>query len=151
MIRFGKKLIEVFLYIVSVKEDGYHVFMDATVSGKRVKMLLDTGASRTVLDKDTLMRLHEGIEMEVNQDMAAGLGSAEIENFITLVDLEMGGPKSLLIPQWQVGVLDLSIVNESYSRIGMQAIAGVIGSDILVTYGAVVDYKKKKLYLEEGL
>ena len=50
------------LYIIPIQEDGFHVFLEASVNGHNIFMLLDTGASRTVFDLETIKSIHEGIE-----------------------------------------------------------------------------------------
>jgi len=134
------------LEILHIKEDGYHIFVKITINGHDARMLLDTGASRTVFDMETIKMLHAGIEMEANEDKATGLGTNSVENYIAIVDsFAIGG---LTISDFQVGVLDLSHVNTSYSNIDMPSIAGVVGSDLLVKYNAVIDFGKLMLLLE---
>ncbi len=134
------------LEIQHIKEDGYHIFVMITINGQNVRMLLDTGASRTVFDMETIKMIHTGIEMEANEDRATGLGTNSVENYIAVVDIfAIGG---LTIKDFQVGILDLSHVNTSYSNIDMPSIAGVVGSDLLVKYSAVIDLRKTMLFLE---
>ena len=45
-------------------------------------------------------------------------------------------------------MLDLSHVNQSYEQIGLKPIDGVLGSDVLLKYNAVIDYEKKILKLK---
>jgi len=51
------------------------------------------------------------------------------------------------IANYNAAVLDLSHVNESYEKLGIEPIDGVLGSDILCDYNAVIDYEKKELSL----
>ena len=142
------KTIEIPLYILAIQDDGYHVFLELKVNDVKVYMLLDTGASRTVFDIETLRKIHTGIVMEENEDKATGLGSNAVDNFIASINkLEIGGLK---IKNYETGVLDLSHVNTSYAKINIPAIAGVFGSDILMDYNAVISYKKKTLKLFKG-
>jgi predicted aspartyl protease len=139
------KTVEIPLYILAIQDDGYHVFLEISVNDTKVYMLLDTGASRTVFDLETLKKIHAGIEMEENEDKATGLGSNSVDNFMAVVDkLEIG---SMKIKNFEVGVLDISHVNVSYSKIDIPPIAGVFGSDILMRFDAVINYKKKTLKL----
>jgi predicted aspartyl protease len=135
------------LYIIAIKEDGYHVFLEIKVNDQKVFMLLDTGASRTVFDMDTIKKIHAGIEMEENEDRATGLGTNTVENFVAVIDnLEIG---ELKIKNYETGVLDLTHVNTSYANINIPPIAGVFGSDLLMHFDAVISYKKKLLKLYE--
>lgn len=140
-----EKLIKVPLEITCIKEDGYHIFINICVDGQKVRMLLDTGASRTVFDSTSIKNIHADIELEENEDKATGLGSDTVENFIAIIgSLSLG---ELEINDFQVGVLDLQHVNTSYERIDLLPIAGVLGSDLLVKYQAIIDLKEKVLKL----
>lgn len=133
------------LYIIPIQDDGYHVFLEAKVNDQKVIMLLDTGASRTVFDLETIKKIHTGIEMEENEDRATGLGTNSVENFVAVIDsFEIG---ELKIKSFETGVLDLSHVNQSYQKIDISPIAGVLGSEILMRFDAVINYKKKILNL----
>ena len=147
MLGTRKKYFDIPLEIVGIKEEGYHVFVNITTNGKPVRMLLDTGASRTVFDVETLKNLHAGLELEENEDKATGLGSDAVDNYIAILDeIGVGGLK---VADYQVGLLDLQHVNQSYGRIGMPPIAGVMGSDLLMFFKAVISYKDEKLILEK--
>ena len=146
MIQRRKGKSHVFLYMVPLQEDSYHVFLDAKVNDKKIRLLLDTGASRTVLDKNYIMALDGDLNIEMNPEMATGLGSSQVENYMCELDsLELG---DLRIENWQIGLLDLSHVNQSYANVGINGIEGVLGSDILIYYNAVINYKKKSLVLD---
>src|ERR1043166_4601771 len=120
------------LQIINIREEGFHVFLDIRVNGKPARMLLDTGASHTVFDIEMLKEMHAGIELHENEDKATGLGSSSVENFIAEISLlNLGG---LRMADYSVGVMDLSHVNERYRHIGLPAIAGVLGSDILMEF-----------------
>ncbi|HVA98908.1 MAG TPA: clan AA aspartic protease, partial [Bacteroidia bacterium] len=53
----------------------------------------------------------------------------------------------LEIKKQPVLLLDLSHVNTSYESIGLKPIDGVLGSDLLLKYDAIIDYKKCELRL----
>ena len=54
----------------------------------------------------------------------------------------------LLIENYDVVLLDLSHVNHSYEQANLKTIDGVLGSDILLQYNAIIDYEKKILKLK---
>jgi hypothetical protein len=147
MFRLRKTQVEIPLYAVDIKEDGYHLFLEVTINGNKGVMLLDTGASRTVFDMHTLQQWHNDIPMEVNEDKATGLGSNQVESYVTSIDkLEIG---EIVVNNFETGVLDLSHVNESYSNIDIPPIAGVFGSDLLMMFDAIISYKDRKLVLDK--
>jgi predicted aspartyl protease len=133
------------LELMAIKEEGYHIFILIKVHGHEVRMLLDTGASRTVFDSGSLKEIYAEMELEENEDKATGLGSNTVDNYIGMLKQIEIGP--LVIADYQVGVMDLQHVNESYATMDMPQIAGVIGSDLLVKYNAVIDFGERSLRL----
>ncbi|WDF69840.1 aspartyl protease family protein [Sphingobacterium oryzagri] len=136
------------LEILDLQGDGYHLLVDVVLFDKPFKMVLDTGASKTVLDKNTL--LHAGISEEKFQNtdiLSTGLGTNSMQSFM----LEI--PK-FEINEWQqkkfiTAVLDLSSINYAYEQMDIAPVIGVIGGDILRPYGAKIDYSKQTLTLRQ--
>ena len=54
----------------------------------------------------------------------------------------------LEIENYRTVLLDLSHVNASYEQVGLKPVDGVLGSDILKMYKAVIDYEKKIVKLK---
>jgi hypothetical protein len=50
---------------------------------------------------------------------------------------------------WQVVLIDLAHVNETYRRLSSKQVAGLIGSDFLLRYHAVINYRKMQLVLRK--
>jgi hypothetical protein len=55
----------------------------------------------------------------------------------------------LICNNYQAVAMNLSHVNYAYAQIGQKPIEGVLGSDLLKKYKAVIDYPKRKLYLSK--
>jgi hypothetical protein len=51
------------------------------------------------------------------------------------------------VKNYKTVVIDLSHVNVAYAQLKQKPIDGVLGSDILKRYKAVIDYGKRKLVL----
>jgi hypothetical protein len=82
-------------------------------------------------------------EMEENEQLATGLGTREMQSQVLwLNELKIG---ELSIRKYPAVVIDMSHVNLSYSELDLEPIDGVLGSDILLKYGAVIDYKKMRM------
>lgn len=141
-----RKFTSIPLEISTIKEDGYHIFVNISIKDIPVRMLLDTGASRTVFDTDSIKKTVNGIEMEENEDKATGLGTNTVENFVAIIDYFKIG--DLELNDLQVGVMDLKHVNISYNNIHILPVGGVLGSDLLVRYNGIIDLKKRELLLE---
>ncbi|WP_437921664.1 aspartyl protease family protein [Sphingobacterium sp. LRF_L2] len=136
------------LEILELQGDGYHLLLDVYLFDKPFKMVLDTGASKTVLDKETL--LHSGISEDTFQNtdiLSTGLGTNSMQSFVLNIPL-------FKIHSWQqknfeTAVLDLSSINYAYEQMNLPRVIGVVGGDILRPFGAKIDYTKKMLTLRD--
>lgn len=132
--------------LLDIEGDGKHLIVNAKVNEKPARLLIDTGASRTVFDFNRIHLFEKGKKPELHSKVSSGLGTSTMESHvITLKSLHFG---KLAIKNYSTVLLDLSHVNDSYKRIRKKPIDGVIGSDLLLKYKAVVDYRKLSLTLE---
>lgn len=137
------KKIKIPIDVVSLQEDGYHLFVDGSIAGHQARLLIDTGASKTVLDKNFIVAKFPNLTLETNEQLTTGVGTNTLQSeFTEISDLSIG---KLKMKQYKVAVLDLMHVNETYSTIQLPAIHGVIGCDLLVEQRAVINMKKKQL------
>lgn len=134
------------LEIVTIDEGGgIHLCAEITLNRKKCKMVLDTGASRTVFDQDEIKRYVKEDITEIAGKMSAGLGTDSMQTHSVLV--KKMKLKSLEITDYEGLALDLTVLNNSYEQLGYKKVIGVLGSDILQKYEAVIDFGKKKLTL----
>ncbi len=132
------------LEIILIEEDGCHIFTKGKINGKKVRLLIDTGASRTVFDKNRIIELF-GSEVEFikMEKLSTGLGTNTMESeTVNLKELKLGRIK---LKPYTAVVLDMVHVNQSYQMLHLPKIDGVIGGDILAALQAVIDYKNKEL------
>ena len=142
-----KRISNIPIDLVQIDEDGYHLMISAKIGRKKVRLLIDTGASRSVFDKTRLDAIlgNKDNEYETLEQLSTGLGTNSMESQTTcLKSFKLGDIK---IKNLDVVVLDLNHVNESYAMIGVKGIDGVLGSDILKKYEAVIYYREKRLKL----
>jgi len=134
--------------VISLQADGFHIITEVEIFDKKFNLVIDTGASKTVLDKDTL--LHSGIDEENFQStdiLSTGLGTNSMESFmLTLPEFKL---QDWSVKDLSVAVLDLSAINHAYSQIDLEPIIGVLGGDILKPYGGVINYKTSTLLLNK--
>jgi predicted aspartyl protease len=141
-----KELIIIPLEVANV-ELGYHLMLQAKIGRKKVRMLVDTGASMTVFDKSRLqIILNQGNDdFEKIEQLSTGLGTNSMEGAMAMLpSLHFG---TLKIRNFSTVVLDISHVNESYQLLGFKSIDGVLGSDILMKYQAEISFASLELRL----
>ncbi len=123
-----------------------HILVEVEVYNRTFRMVVDTGASKTVFDKTQLDHLlADQLLLEPSETLSTGLGTNSMESF----NMEI---PSLAIGEWKIkklktAVLDLSSINYAYQQMDLEPVIGVLGGDIFSNYGAVIDYAKKTLKL----
>lgn len=122
-----------------------HFEVKANLNGVSGSFILDTGASNTCVGLDKAEKF--GLVSEASDIKAAGAGSSEMEARISPENLfRLGRWKKKKLP---VVLLDLSHVNFALTSRESEAIDGIIGADVLRKGSAVIDYKKKMLFLKK--
>jgi predicted aspartyl protease len=134
--------IEIFAF-----EQGYHLFVDAKINNEIIKMVLDTGASKTVFDFNKIKQYYSHkINYQLNDFPSVGIGTNNLETFSFIIPEILIG--KLKIENFPTVLIDMNIINESYIKLNLPEIIGILGSDILVEYNSVIDMKNKILKFE---
>ena len=133
-------------------EDGFHLLVNIRVNGKMARLLIDTGASQTVFDKERIVNFLKKEKFEKHDKLSTGLGTSNIKSHLAVIEkisLNKIVRKDSFgeIKNYKTVVIDLSHVNTAYKQMNQKPIDGVLGSDILKKYNAVIDYGKRKLTL----
>jgi predicted aspartyl protease len=131
--------------VLLIEDAGYHLLVKAKVNGKSAVLLIDTGASKTVFDKDKVQRFVSESSFTSLGKLSTGLGTAKMQTHSALLKKFQIG--SLMLLQFETIVINLSHVNQTYARLDLPEIDGVLGSDLMLKYHALIDYKKKQLTL----
>ena len=123
-------------------KSGHYQAM-AQVGDQRLSLIIDSGASTSVLDNASAVRLR--LPLRRTRTRISGLGApAQRALSARLDDVRLG---SLRLDSLPVMVLDLSHVNQSLRDEGIELADGVIGADLLVQREAVLDFVSGVLYL----
>src|ERR1700761_4483052 len=131
------------LQIIDLNADGFHPLVNININGKPFTMVIDTGASKTALDKNLFLRANKKATLSTSEKLSTGLGTTTMKSFTTTVeDFRIG---DLKISDFEVAVLDLSAINIAYEQMGHPQVLGVLGGDVLMYYKAVIDYGKKTI------
>lgn len=111
----------------------------------QITVILDTGASHTVLDRQRAERFK--LETVDREGLAAGLGTVtQAVSGGTLTDVRFG---PVVFDTLAVAVLDLSHVNQALAMMGVEPIDGIVGADLLLGGDAVIDYASQSLYMRQ--
>ena len=137
--------IEVPINIINIEGDGFHLIAEGMINNKPARFVVDTGASRTVFDKDRILNFIDNPEFNEKEGISAGIGGTDLSSFIfNIEELSFG---NLIINDYQAVAMDLSNVNNSYAMLKLPPVDGVLGGDLMKKYQAVINYKLKKMRL----
>jgi hypothetical protein len=137
------KKITVPLELINLNNDGFHLLVEVFVFGQKFNLVLDTGASKTVLDK-TIVEQNCLLEnLLVSDQLSTGLGTNNMQSYSIHIDtLKIG---RLYIKNLEIAVLDLSMISSAYQNLNLPPIIGVLGGDILQQYKTIIDYNKLQM------
>lgn len=136
-------MVKIPLEILTLEDESYHLLVSVTINGDiQGKMVVDTGASRTVVDASLAFDADESKE----QPYTSGIGG-QVEVAFTNLDSLVFGVFEL--EDISLAMIDLSAVNEAYEKVSKQRILGLLGSDLLLKYKAKIDYKEECMQLEK--
>lgn len=132
--------------VLKIDADGFHLMIKLKINGKPANLIIDTGASKTVFDIKRIEKFVGAKKFDTHDKLSSGLGTNTMQSQLTKLDkINIG---KIEIKNYDTILLDLSHVNNSYEQAGLKAIEGVLGSDILLKYKAVIDYDKKEMKLK---
>jgi len=117
------------------------LFLTATVQGQPATLLLDTGGSQ-FLDLAVARRL--GLDLADATEPGYGLSGGPVAVKLAQVDLKLG---DLSVTGLPVSCIDLGPLRDLHLRQGIPVFDGILGSELLATLRARVDYEKLTLEL----
>jgi len=135
-------MIEIPLQIIELEHENYHILIEGNFEDEAPSCwIIDTGASKTVFDKN----LSSYYEMNDSDDMedfqSAGINQGMTETSVGKLNFLRFG--NLKIIEHKVALIDLNHVNEIYEKYTSYRIAGLLGGDILMRYQCRIDYANK--------
>jgi hypothetical protein len=136
--------------IIELDAKSFHPTLTGKLGDSIINLILDTGASRTVLSKHITQGLPV-IECEAEEAFAAGVNAQTMEvEQVGIPEITIGGStfKNLLVFS-----ANLDGISEIYHKMAGQKIDGLIGCDFLVKHKATINFKMRKivLYPNNGL
>ena len=119
-----------------------HITATLSVNGKPCIFLIDTGGGATLIDKSKKYKF--GLEASKTGDYAAGIGSVSALTK-TSATLQINGYE---IEEKNLYLMDISYINSEFRKNHARQVDGVLETDFLDKYEAVIDYSRCKLFLK---
>ena len=131
------------IIIEQLGDGGIHIFCRGKLNGTTVRILIDTGASKTVISKKLREEFKDLEDVEILDSRTAGIGKEMMQaDFVILPSLEVGG---IIVKDLVAGVIPLDHVDEMFNELGIKPFQMILGGDFLLMTRAVVDYRKKEI------
>lgn len=139
--------IKIPINLIDLHGDGYHIKIKVEINHVQAQLILDTGASTTVFDRESFIKIHPDLLIRNSDQLTTGLGTNSMLSYKTTIPLISIGEVNII--NLETALLDLSHINAAYSKISHAPIIGVLGNDILVSHKAVIDYDRRLLTIED--
>ncbi|WP_163325002.1 aspartyl protease family protein [Draconibacterium mangrovi] len=133
--------------IIELESSNYHLILPTQFEGSETAYwVIDTGASKSVFDKNQAEFILS--EEEGTEDLhAANMSEEPLKTSLGILKpLSFG---KLKVDNMKVALMDMNHINELYQKVSDYKICGLLGSDFLLKYNAVIDYKRRVLKLSE--
>jgi hypothetical protein len=131
--------------LVEIEGSGHHIAVSGFVNGNLANILIDTGASQTVFDKNRIELFGSEEELEKADRLSKGLGTDSMEGFKFSIHQFIVG--DLLVYDYDIVALDLTHINASYAELDLTPIDMVLGGDFLRKYQAEINYHTLEMTL----
>jgi hypothetical protein len=132
------------LQLIELEDSSFHIMIEARFNRTKGNFIIDTGASKTVLDYTFGKKIASSVK-KIKDQNSSGINAMITDSHLATIPLLTVG--RLKIENYSCVLLDLSHVNALYQKYCDKSIAGLIGSDFLVQYQAIIDYGKRSMKL----
>ena len=120
-----------------------HLLIKAKINGVKGNFILDTGASSSCVDFESIELFQ--LEAKKSKTQASGAGANGMLTQIAVRNkLQLGNWKHR---DFDLVIFDLSHVNEALIQHKAKPVDGIIGADILMKGKGIIDYYNHCLYL----
>ncbi|HNS28960.1 MAG TPA: retropepsin-like aspartic protease [Tenuifilaceae bacterium] len=127
-----------------IESNNYHSLIQGKINGQPVVLILDTGASSTVIDQSVAI----GTPIEPDEDhevFAAGVNAKRIDvKQVELPNMQLG---DVVFNNIIVFSTDLRSLSELYLEMTGIEIHGLLGCDFMVDNNATVDFSTGTIQL----
>ena len=129
--------------LLDIEGEGFHVMIKGKINGREANFLVDTGASRSVFDPKLITKFVENPQFKKKAGITAGVGGSDLESStFTIESLSFG---DIEIKHYEAVALDMQNIHQTYRKLRLPSIDGIIGGDILYRLKATINYRLRKI------
>jgi len=111
----------------------------------KMHMLIDTGATLTVLDINRAKTIFKKPEIQIYDKFFMGIGTSKIDTYS--MQINALGLGDCILENLEVILIDMENINKAYAAFDLPRVDGIIGGDVLQKCKAVINYEKSILEL----
>ncbi len=127
------------IMLMQLEKGNYHALIRGKACGQSIRIVLDTGASRSCLDKAFMEQAMPAVQPQKHDGITAGIGGDDFAVFTANVpDFRIG--RFSLTSYENVALVDFTYINEAYRRLRRKPVQMILGADFLVRHHAVIDF-----------
>jgi hypothetical protein len=136
-------IIEIPFEIVNLdNQQNIQPIINAYIGEHPIRLIVDTGASHSCLSKKIVKQFVGTADIEA--DVVMGIGRGKLNNKLVCVPyFKMG---ELELYNYTFLTLQITHINKMLAFIGIKPIDGLLGSDILYQYKAIIDYNSQRIF-----
>ncbi len=133
------------LRLISIEPDGFHLMFQAYINGLKANVLIDTGASRTILDHSRAHHYLGNPDIRPFDRLFTGMGAGGIKTYVCHIPHMRFGNKELL--DQEIVLIDLAPVNKTYAIYDLPRIDMVLGGDLMQAFRVSIDYAQQVMVM----
>lgn len=130
---------------VELEDHSYHILVAVEINGIAGDMIIDTGASVTVADRQLFPCFEEPEEAVKIQ---SGSITGEIKD-VQVMHTESFQIGSIQLQEMCIALIDLDYVNKMYKKHLNRKVIGLLGSDFCIRHGIIIDYPHLTLTISQ--
>ncbi|MDP9099507.1 MAG: pepsin/retropepsin-like aspartic protease family protein, partial [Verrucomicrobiota bacterium] len=124
--------------------DGFNLYVDGSINGRKARLMVDTGAFATLLHS----RFVRGMRIPLRETPFSSSGVNLKHRGVQMATISRFSIGSMDLDRKDVGVINLEGLIHGGLLDASPPVAGLLGSEILRRHHAIIDFGTKSLYLK---
>ena len=134
--------------VLELEKGDFHTLLKGSAGGHPLRIVLDTGASHSCIDKTFVLELFPEMGMERNEGVNASIGGCGFEVLVAdLPDFRIGHFRQETLPN--TAVIDFTHINTAYQTLHKKPVQMILGNDFCIRHRAVIDYGNNRLCFQK--
>jgi predicted aspartyl protease len=127
------------------ESEGYNLYVDGAVNGTKARLMVDTGAFATLLHSQFVLRMR----IPLRQTKFRSIGVNLAQSHVRIANIARFSVGSMNMRSHSVGVINLQGLIHGGLLEASPPVAGLLGSEMLQRYHAIIDFGTNSLYLKQ--